>query len=67
VRLYEMTFADGVWTLERTKADFSTLDFSQRLGGRAHRRRRTIQGRWLDRNADGGWSDDFALTYTRIA
>jgi hypothetical protein len=67
VRLYEMTFADGVWTLERTKADFSPLDFSQRWEAELTHGGDTIQGRWLDRMADGGWRDDFALTYTRIA
>lgn len=67
VRLYEMTFADGVWTLERTKADFSPLDFTQRWEGELSAGGQTLCGRWLSGTADGGWSHDFALTYTRLA
>jgi len=67
VRLYEMSFAAGIWTLERTKADFSPLDFSQRWEAELTDAGGTIRGRWLDRAADGSWSEDFALTYTRIA
>src|SRR6202035_5120275 len=32
-RLYEMSYADGVWKLWRTVVDFSPLDFSQRYTG----------------------------------
>ena len=62
-----MTFADVVWTLERTKADFSALDFSQHWEAELTADGDTIRGRWLSRTAYGGWSDDFALTYARIA
>ena len=31
VRVYDMTFDDGVWTLQRDSPDFSDLDFWQRL------------------------------------
>ncbi len=67
VRLYEMAFADRAWTLERTKADFSPLDFSQRWEAELSADGDTIRGRWLDRGADGEWSHDFELTYTRLA
>ena len=33
VRVYEMTLADGAWTLLRTAADFSPLPFAQRYTG----------------------------------
>jgi hypothetical protein len=67
VRLYEMSFAAGVWTLQRTTADFSPLDFSQRWEAELSPDGDTIQGRWLDRSDEGEWSHDFALTYTRLA
>jgi hypothetical protein len=65
VRLYEMTFVDGVWTLERTEADFSPLDFAQRWEADLTADGNAIRGRWLDRSGDGEWSDDFTLIYTR--
>jgi hypothetical protein len=67
VRLYEMSFSGGAWTLQRTTADFSPLDFSQRWEAELSASADTIQGRWLDRTAGGEWSHDFALTYTRLA
>ena len=33
VRLYAMSFADGVWTLTRESPDFTPLDFRQRFTG----------------------------------
>ena len=36
-RVYEMTFADGVWTLSRSEPDFSPLDFAQRFEGNSAR------------------------------
>src|SRR3712207_9243921 len=33
-RVYEMGLDDGVWTLSRTKPDFSPLRFWQRFSGR---------------------------------
>src|SRR5580704_16742769 len=33
VRLYAMSFADGVWTLTRESPDFTLLDFRQRFTG----------------------------------
>jgi hypothetical protein len=61
-RVYEMTFADGVWTLER-HAD--APDFSQRFAGRFEDRD-TIAGRW-ERSDDGErWQLDFELAYSRV-
>ncbi len=67
VRLYEMSFAAGSWTLQRTTADFSPLDFSQRWEAELSPDGATIQGRWLDRTDEGEWSHDFALIYTKLA
>jgi hypothetical protein len=67
VRLYEMTFAERAWALQRTSADFSPLDFSQRWEAELSADGDGIQGRWLDRSDEGEWSHDFELTYTKLA
>jgi hypothetical protein len=65
-RLYAMTFDGRTWTLERTKADFSPLDFCQRFAGSISDDGATIDGQWQS-SADGQqWTRDFRLTYTRI-
>jgi hypothetical protein len=61
-RLYEMTFADNVWTLER-HAD--APDFSQRFTGTFDDDRNTIVGRWESSSDSSNWKPDFDLTYTR--
>jgi hypothetical protein len=64
-RLYEMTFAEGVWTLRREAADFSPLDFAQRFTGTFSDDGTTIAGRW-ESSADGStWEHDFDLAYTK--
>jgi hypothetical protein len=65
-RLFRMTLVDGVWTLLRTEADFSPLDFAQRFVGEVGASR--IDGRW-EQSHDGGrtWELDFAITYRRCA
>ncbi len=66
VRLYAMTFADGVWTLMRESPDFSPLHFCQRFTGTFSQDGNTISGAW-DKRLDGtGWEHDFDLTYRRI-
>jgi hypothetical protein len=65
-RVYEMTFADGVWTLERTKPDFSPLDFSQRYLGRFSEDQRTISGAWEICHDGSTWEHDFELNYTKV-
>ena len=67
VRLYAMTFADGVWTLTRESPDFTPLDFRQRFTGTFSRDGNAISGAW-EKGRDGGeWEHDFALTYRRAA
>lgn len=65
-RLYRMTLAGGVWTLLRTEADYSPLDFAQRFVGELGADGSTIDGRW-EQSQDGGrtWELDFAITYRR--
>jgi hypothetical protein len=63
-RVYEMVFADRVWTLERRA---SAPDFSQRYSGALSDDGNTIAGRWESSEDDGEtWSKDFDLTYTRV-
>jgi hypothetical protein len=65
VRLYAMSFADGVWTLTRESPDFSPLDFGQRFTGTFSEDGNTITGTWEKRPDGGEWELDFALTYRR--
>jgi hypothetical protein len=66
-RVYRMGFADGLWTLSRTTADFSPLDFSQRFTGRFSDDGSTIDGTW-ETSPDGTtWDKDFDLSYRRMA
>jgi hypothetical protein len=65
VRLYAMTFRDGVWTLLRESPDFSPLDFSQRFIGRFSADGNSMFGTW--ETGDGSnWTKDFDLTYARV-
>ena len=65
-RLYAMTFDGRTWTLERTKPDFSPLDFCQRFTGTISDDGATIKGEWQSCRDDQPWTRDFGLTYTRI-
>jgi hypothetical protein len=67
VRVYEMRVQDRVWTLERTKPDFTPLAFAQRFEGVLSSDGGTIDGRW-EASHDGGasWELDFPLRYTRL-
>jgi hypothetical protein len=65
-RVYAMTFDDGVWTLSRTTADFSPLDFAQRFTGTVSGDGRTIRCRWELANDGSTWEHDFDLVYTRV-
>jgi hypothetical protein len=60
--VYEMTFADNVWTLERHAA---APDFSQRFRGTFDHDGDTIAGRWESSSDSSNWRPDFDLTYTR--
>lgn len=64
-RVYEMTLAGGVWTLERTKPDFSPLSFPQRFVGRFSDDGMRIDGRWEIAHDGTTWEHDFELIYTR--
>jgi hypothetical protein len=66
-RLYEMSFADGVWKLSRTTPDFSPLDFSQRYTGTFSDEGRTIRGRWESSSDGVRWEHDFELIYTKAS
>ena len=65
-RVYAMSFADGIWTLLRERADFTALDFRQRFRGELSAGGARIAGRWEVGDGDG-WKHDFELAYTRIA
>jgi len=61
-RVYEMMFANSVWTLLRVATE---PDFSQRFTGTFSEDGNTIVGRW-ERSNDGlSWTPDFDLTYRR--
>jgi hypothetical protein len=65
VRLYAMTFADGVWTLTRESPDFTPLAFRQRFTGTFGPDGNTITGAWETGHDGTQWEHDFALTYRR--
>ena len=64
VRLYDMQLRDGIWTLERTKPDFSPLSFWQRYEGRFSDDGDTIEARWETSQDEGRtWELDFTLAH----
>jgi hypothetical protein len=65
VRVYAMTFENGVWTLERTKPDFTPLSFAQRYRGTFTDDGNAIEGAWESRQEGADWELDFELTYRR--
>jgi hypothetical protein len=67
VRVYAMTFDDGIWTLLRDSPDFSPLNFWQRFTGTFGADRNTIDGRWeISHDEGSNWEKDFDLAYTRV-
>jgi len=59
-RVYQMSFADGVWKMWR-----EAPGFWQRYEGTVSTDGQTIAGRW-EKSADGvTWEHDFDVTYTR--
>jgi hypothetical protein len=66
VRLYAMTFGDGVWTLERHTPDFSPLDFWQRFSGTFGDEGKSIRGAWEICHDGSTWDHDFELVYRRV-
>ena len=68
VRVYAMTFEDGVWTLVRESPDFSDLSFWQRYQGTFSADGATIDGHWEMSHDEGAtWEKDFDLVYRRVA
>jgi hypothetical protein len=65
VRLYEMTFTTGAWTLVRKQPDFSPLDFAQRYVGMFMGPDR-IRGKWEKATDRVNWELDFELDYQRV-
>src|SRR5262249_25513958 len=61
VRVYEMTFADGVWTLERDDPDFA-----QRYTGTLSEDGNSITGAWHIKQPGAEWEKDFDLNYERV-
>lgn len=67
IRIYAMTFEDGVWTLSRDRPDFSDLSFWQRYAGTFSADGDRIDGRWEISHDEGAtWEKDFDLDYTRV-
>jgi len=60
-RIYEMSFADQVWTLWR-----GSPSFSQRFEGKINDDGNRILAKWEKSNDGQTWEHDFDVTYTRI-
>jgi hypothetical protein len=65
VRVYTMSFRDGIWTLVRDVHDFTPLDFAQRFTGRFADDGSAIDGAWETASDGMHWEHDFNLTYTK--
>jgi hypothetical protein len=65
VRLYAMTFDGHTWTLERSRPDFSPLEFQQRWTATLDADGDVISGQWERTDGGGAWLLDFRLTYRR--
>ena len=60
-RIYQMSFADGVWKLWRDDPGFS-----QRFTGTFSDDNQTIQGRY-EKSTDGAtWETDFDIVFTKV-
>ena len=67
IRVYAMSFEDGVWTLQRDSPDFSDLSFWQRYRGTFSDDGATIDGYWETSHDEGAtWEKDFDLVYRRV-
>ena len=67
VRVYEMGFDGRTWTLERSTADFTPLDFLQRYVGTLDEDGQAIRGAWEICHDGETWRKDFDLDYLRRA
>jgi hypothetical protein len=59
-RVYEMSFARGVWEMWRNNPEFS-----QRFEGRVSEDKRTIEATWAKSSDGKTWEHDFDLRYTK--
>ncbi|MEU6039597.1 hypothetical protein ABZ801_29755 [Actinomadura sp. NPDC047616] len=59
-RVYQMTFADGVWRMWR-----AAPGFHQRFTGELNPAADTIHARWESSEDGTTWTSDFTVTYTR--
>jgi hypothetical protein len=67
-RVYDMGLEDGVWTLSRTRPDFSPLTFWQRFEGRFSGDGRKIEGAWeISHDEGASWEIDFHIAFTKVA
>jgi hypothetical protein len=65
-RLYAMSFDGRTWTLERTKSDFTPLDFSQRFIASFTDDLAEISGEWQTSDDGREWHRDFGMIYRRL-
>ena len=66
-RVYEMSFEDGIWTLERTKPDFSEFEFGQRYSGKFSDDGKTIEGTWEIAHDKANFEKDFDMNYKKVS
>lgn len=59
-RVYEMSFADGLWKIWR-----AAPGFHQRFAGRIRPDGKTIEGSWEKSEDGSSWEKDFDLSYVR--
>lgn len=64
-RVYEMQFDGRTWTLERSTADFTPLDFLQRYVGTVDEDGEAIRGAWEICHDGETWRTDFEIDYLR--
>ena len=65
-RVYEMGFDGRVWTLERTKPDFSAFNFSQRFTGTLSGDDKRIDSTFEIAHDHETWEKDFDAVYSRV-
>jgi hypothetical protein len=65
-RVYEMSFAAGIWKMERIRPDFSPFEFSQRFTGILSADGSRIDGTWEIVEDHKTWRKDFDLIYNRV-
>ena len=67
-RVYDMGLEDGLWTLSRTRPDFSPLKFWQRFEGRFSEDGRKIEGAWeISHDEGASWELDFHIAFTKVS